>query len=99
LAFWRALARSRLGRFGAGVLIVFGIAQFFDGRFRVDCRGIDAGCDPLGSWHAKAHGMESGVTILCFLFAPFVLAWAFHHLRRWRPMPLDDRAAASARES
>jgi hypothetical protein len=85
LAFglWRALSPSTVGRIGALALAVAGIGTFLDGIFRLDCRGIDAGCTN-DSWHASAHKLESGVTAAATLIAPVILAFAFRGLPAWR---------------
>jgi hypothetical membrane protein len=44
LGLWRALSPDLLGRIGAGALFIAGVGAFLDGLFRLDCRGIDAGC-------------------------------------------------------
>lgn len=83
LGLWRALSPDLLGRIGAALLVVEGISGFFDGIFRLDCRGIDAACDNT-SWHSDAHKIESGFTAALFLLAPLVLAFAFRRNPRWR---------------
>src|SRR3954452_3792162 len=45
LALWRALSPDILGRIGASALVAAGISYFSEGFFRLDCRGIDAGCE------------------------------------------------------
>ena len=57
LALWRALSPDILGRTGAAALVATGISYFSEGFFRLDCRGIDAGCGNV-SWHAHAHKMS-----------------------------------------
>jgi hypothetical protein len=59
------------------------IGVFLDGLFRLDCRGIDAGCHN-DSWHAHAHKIESGITAAALLVAPLILAVAFRRLPAWR---------------
>ena len=83
LGLWRALSPDVAGRVGAAVLVAEGISTFFDGVFRLDCRGIDAACDNV-SWHAHAHKIESGFTGAFALLAPLVLAFAFRRNARWR---------------
>ena len=80
---WAALGRSLLGRLGAAALLVVGVGLFLDGLFRLDCQGIDAGCDN-SSWHASAHKIESGFTGTAFIVAPLLLAFAFRRLPEWR---------------
>ena len=63
--------------------------MFLDGLFRLDCQGIDAGCDNT-SWHSSAHKIESGITAAALLLTPLVLAFAFRRLPVWRaPMAPD----------
>jgi hypothetical protein len=50
VALWRALSPSKLGRVGAAALIATGTGTFLDGIFRLDCQGIDVGCQN-DSWH------------------------------------------------
>ena len=58
LGMWRALGTGWLARVGAGGLAVLGVLRFSEGFLRLDCRGIDAGCEN-DSWQADAHGIES----------------------------------------
>jgi hypothetical protein len=83
LGLWRALSPDVIGRIGAAVLIAEGISTFFDGIFRLDCRGIDAACDNV-SWHSRAHKIESGFTGAFSLLAPLILAFAFRRNAAWR---------------
>ena len=83
LALWRALSPDVVGRVGAAALVATGISYFFDGIFRLDCRGIDAGCENV-SWHADAHKLESRISAALILGTPFVLAFAFRRNREWR---------------
>jgi uncharacterized membrane protein YhaH (DUF805 family) len=83
LALWRVLSPDILGRIGAAALVATGISYFFDGIFRLDCRGIDAGCENV-SWHAHAHKIESRISAVLLLGTPFILALAFRRNRQWR---------------
>ena len=85
LGLWRVLASTKLGQGGAALLVVMGVGQFLDGIFRLDCRGIDAGC-VNESWHAEAHRIESGFTSTALLLAPIVLALAFRQRREWHAL-------------
>jgi hypothetical protein len=85
LGLWRALSPDLIGRIGAAVLIAEGISMFVDGIFRLDCRGIDAGCDNV-SWHSHAHKIESGFTAAFALLAPLILAFAFRRIPAWRDL-------------
>lgn len=74
---------SDIGRLGALVLAVVGVGRFLEGFLRLDCRGIDAGCENT-SWQADAHGVESGIVAAAFFIAPPLLALAFSRLPEWR---------------
>jgi Protein of unknown function (DUF998) len=92
LGLWRALSPDVPGRVGAAALIVLGLGVFLDGLFRLDCQGIDVGCEN-DSWHASAHKMEGRVTTAATVTAPFVLAFAFRRLPEWRDTWLPSLAA------
>ena len=49
----------------------------------LDCRKIDAGCDRTASWHANAHLVETGFTVLGVFVAVFALARAFKKSEQW----------------
>ena len=83
LGLWRALSPNVLGRIGALGVTVSGVGAFFDGIFRLDCRGLDRACDN-DSWHSHAHKIESGITGAAFVLAPPILAFAFRRIREWR---------------
>jgi hypothetical protein len=83
LGLWRALSPDVLGRIGAGAVFVAGLGSFLDGLFRLDCRGIDAGC-VNDSWHAHAHKWETRFTVAATLLAPIILALAFRRIPAWR---------------
>jgi hypothetical protein len=83
VGLWRALSPDVLGRIGSLAVIVSGAGAFFDGIFRLDCRGIDQGCRNT-SWHSHAHKIESGITGAAFLLAPPILAFAFRRNPAWR---------------
>ena len=83
LALWRSLSPDFLGRIGGAALVATGISYFFDGVFRLDCRGIDSGCRNV-SWHAHAHKVESSISAVLLLTTPFILAFAFRRNREWR---------------
>lgn len=83
LALWRILTPDRIGRIGAAVLVATGISYFTEGFFRLDCRGIDPGCENV-SWHAHAHKVESSISAVLILATPFVLAAAFRRNPHWR---------------
>jgi hypothetical protein len=95
LGVWRALSPDVVGRIGAGALILTGIGVFFDGVFRLDCRGIDRGCSN-DSWHSDAHKMETRVTVVATLLAPLILALAFRRNPNWRDVWLPTLAAIPA---
>jgi Protein of unknown function (DUF998) len=83
LGLWRALSPDLLGRLGSAALIAAGLGTVLDGLFRLDCRGIDAGCTN-DSWHSHAHKIESGFTGAATLIAPLLLAFAFRRNPPWR---------------
>lgn len=95
VGLWRALSPDLLGRLGAGVLVVAGAGAFVDGFFRLDCRGIDAGCTN-DSWHSQAHKVESGITAAATLAAPLILAFAFRRIPLWRDLWVPSLAAVPA---
>jgi uncharacterized protein DUF998 len=83
LGVWRALASHVVARLGAAALVVAGSAAFLSGIFRLDCRGIDAGCEN-DSWHSEAHKIASGFTAAATFIAPLILAFAFRRIPEWR---------------
>jgi hypothetical membrane protein len=83
LGLWRALSPDVLGRLGAAALLAAGAGAVLDGFFRLDCRGIDAGCTN-DSWHSHAHKIESGITAAAVIAAPLILAFAFRRIPAWR---------------
>lgn len=95
VGLWRALSPDLLGRLGAGVLVVAGAGAFVDGFFRLDCRGIDAGCTN-DSWHSHAHKVESGITAAATLAAPLMLAFTFRRIPLWLASWVPSLAAVPA---
>lgn len=95
VGLWRALSPDLLGRLGAGVLVVAGAGAFVDGFFRLDCRGIDAGCTN-DSWHSHAHKVESGITAAATLAAPLILAFTFRRIPLWLASWVPSLAAVPA---
>jgi hypothetical protein len=95
LGLWRALSPDFVGRIGAGAVMLTGLGVFFDGVFRLDCRGIDRGCTN-DSWHASAHKMETRITVVAIFLAPLILAFAFRRAARWRDAWLPTIAAVPA---
>jgi hypothetical protein len=80
LGLWRALGSGWLARLGVLGLAVLGVTRFLEGFLRLDCRGMDEGCENT-SWQADAHGIESGtavraagITWFLWLGAPSVAA-------------------------
>jgi hypothetical protein len=59
-----------------------GLGFFLDGFFRLDCRGIDAGCTN-DSWHSAAHKMNNRFLFVAFA-AAIILAFAFRRIPEWR---------------
>ena len=83
LGLWRALSPSLLGRIGAAILALGGLAFFLEGFFPLDCQGIDAGCENT-SWQSEGHRWVSRFNAGFLLLAPIVLAFAFRRSERWR---------------
>jgi hypothetical protein len=94
LGLWRALSPDVLGRIGAGAVVLTGLAIFLDGFFRLDCRGIDAGCTN-DSWHSAAHKMNNRFLFVAFV-APPILAFAFRRIPAWRGAWLSSLLAVPA---
>ena len=69
--------------------------RFLEGFLRLDCQGIDTGCDNT-SWQADGHGIESGISAALFFIAPPVLAFAFRRLPDWRGLWLPTLLAVPA---
>jgi uncharacterized protein DUF998 len=95
LGLWRALSPDVLGRIGAGALVVAGLGALLDGFFRLDCQGIDVGCENE-SWHADAHKIEGRFTTAGIVAAPIILAFAFRRLPEWRDTWIPTLAAIPA---
>ena len=85
LGLWRALSPEVLGRIGAGAVMLTGLGIFVDGFFRLDCRGIDAGCTN-DSWHSAAHKMNNRFLVAVSFAAPLILAFAFRRIPEWRSL-------------
>ena len=85
LGLWRALGSGWLARLGVLGLAVLGATRFLEGFLRLDCRGMDAGCENT-SWQADGHGIESGIASALFFVVPPVLAFAFRRLPQWRDL-------------
>jgi hypothetical membrane protein len=83
LGLWRALSPDVLGRIGAGAVMLTGLGVFLEGFFRLDCRGIDAGCTNE-SWHSSAHKMNGRFYAAATIAAPLILAFAFRRIPQWR---------------
>ena len=82
---WRALGSGWLARLGVLGLAVLGVTRFLEGFLRLDCRGIDEGCENA-SWQADGHGIESGIASALFFLVPPLLAFAFRRLPEWRDL-------------
>lgn len=95
LGLWGALSPNLLGRLGAVALALMGFTLFLQGLFRLDCRGIDAGCENV-SWHSDAHSLATGVSAVFLLAAPILLAFAFRRVPGWRDAWLPTLAAIPA---
>ena len=85
LGLWRALGSGWLARLGVLGLAVIGVTRFLEGFLRLDCRGMDEGCENT-SWHADGHRFESGVASALFFLVPLLLAFACRRLPQWRDL-------------
>jgi hypothetical protein len=85
LGLWRALGSGWLARLGVLGLAVLGVTRFLEGFLRLDCRGMDEGCENT-SWEADAHRIESGIAAALAFLVPPVLAFAFRRLPQWRDL-------------
>jgi Protein of unknown function (DUF998) len=85
LGLWRALGSGWLARLGVLGLAVLGVTRFLEGFLRLDCRGMDEGCENT-SWQADGHRIESGITTALVFLVPPVLAFAFRRLPEWRDL-------------
>jgi hypothetical membrane protein len=94
VGLWRSLGRRPAARIGSVLVGLAAVATFLTGVFRLDCREIDEGCEPVSSWHANAHIMDAGITVIAFLLAPFVLAWALRSAEGWRDLSIPTLAFA-----
>ena len=83
LGLWFALSPSVLGRLGAAAVALAGLTLFLQGFFRLDCRGIDTGCENT-SWISDGHRLFTGISTAFLFAAPVLLALAFRRLPDWR---------------
>jgi Protein of unknown function (DUF998) len=83
LGLWLALSPSVLGRLGAAAVALTGLTLFLEGFFRLDCRGIDTGCENT-SWISDGHKLLTGISGAFLFAAPLLLAFAFRRLPGWR---------------
>jgi Protein of unknown function (DUF998) len=60
-----------------------GLTLFLQGFFRLDCRGIDTGCENT-SWISDGHRLFTGISTAFLFAAPVLLALAFRRLPDWR---------------
>jgi hypothetical membrane protein len=86
IGLWRSLGGRRTARIGSALVGVAGVGIFLSGFFRLDCRHIDRGCDPASSWHAVAHNVNGGITVIALVIAPFVLSRALKFIPEWRDL-------------
>ncbi len=86
IGLWRSLGGRRSARIGSVLVGVVGAGIFLSGFFRIDCRHIDRGCDPNASWHAVAHNITGGVTLIGLVLAPFVLSRALKLIPEWHDL-------------
>ena len=83
VGLWLALSPSVLGRLGAVAVALMGLTLFLEGFFRLDCRGIDAGCENT-SWISDGHKLVTAISGAFLFAAPVLLAFAFRRLPGWR---------------
>ena len=83
LGLWRAAGSGWLARLGVLGLAGLGVTRFLEGFLRLDCRGMDQGCENT-SQQADAHRIESGIAAALVFLVPLVLAFAFRRLPQWR---------------
>jgi hypothetical membrane protein len=86
IGLWRSLGRHPSARIGSSLVGAAGVGIFLSGFFRLDCRHIDRGCDQVSSWHAVAHNIDGGFTVLALVLAPFVLLRALKLAPHWRDL-------------
>ena len=85
LGLWRALGSGWLARLGVLGLAGLGVTRFLEGFLRLDCRGMDQGCENT-SRQADAHRIESGIAAALVFLVPLMLALAFRRLPQWRDL-------------
>ena len=95
LGLWRALGAGGSRAWASSAWPGSGVGRFLEGFLRLDCQGIDTGCDNT-SWQADGHGIESGISAALFFLAPLLLAFAFRRLPEWRPLWLPTLLAVPA---
>ena len=86
IGLWGSLGSRRSARIGSVLVGVAGVGILLSGFFRIDCRHIDRGCDPNSSWHAVAHNVTGGITVIGLVLAPFVLSRALKFIPEWRDL-------------
>jgi Protein of unknown function (DUF998) len=95
LGLWRVVGVSWLARLGVLGLAILGVTRFLEGFLRLDCRGMDVGCENT-SWHADGHRFNSGVAAALTFLVPPVLALAFRRLAEWRDLWIPSLLAVPA---
>ena len=85
LGLWRALGSGWLARLGVLGLAILGVTRFLEGFLRLDCRGMDDGCENT-SWQADAIPDSIPCASALFFLVPPVLAFAFRRLPEWRDL-------------
>jgi hypothetical protein len=88
IGLWRSLGRHPTARIGSVLVGIAAAATFLTGIFRLDCREIDQGCEPVSSWHTNAHIIDAGLTVIAFVLAPFVLARALRFATGWQDLSI-----------
>ena len=92
---WHALSPDLLGRLGAVAVALAGLTLFLQGFFRLDCQGIDEGCENI-SRNADAHSLATGVSAVFIFASPIILALAFRRMSSWRNVWLPTLAVVPA---
>ena len=92
VAMQRRFRGDRASRIGVGLLYVWGVGFFIDGFVRLDnATPVDLGTAfRVGSWHQRAHLIESVIDITAMTAAPFVWRVVF------RGVPGSERVALSS---
>jgi hypothetical protein len=82
VGLWRSVGDHLSARIGSILIALVGAGVFISGFLRLDCGRINPGCEDT-SWHAAGHNINSGITVLALVVAPFVLSRAFKLAPSW----------------